>query len=75
MNKIVVKSLVGQNGESLGSYVDYGDFCKMQSEYEEQIEKMKCCGNCKHFKYVCDLSEAKQYNCHTKGRMHWELAE
>lgn len=41
MNKIVVKSLVGQNGESLGAYVDYGDFCKMQSEYEEQIEKLK----------------------------------
>lgn len=41
MNKIVVKSLMGQNGESLGAYVDYGDFCKMQSEYETQIEELK----------------------------------
>lgn len=81
MNKIVVKSLVGQNGESLGAYVDYGDFCKMQSEYEEQIEKLKCCGNCKkqntcikhnNFFYP-EMTNPINYGCDNLSK--WELAE
>ena len=40
---------------------------------KEQIEKMKCCGNCKHHRY--DYGELE---CVTKGcenKCKWELAE
>lgn len=39
--KIEVTKSIDQNGKVIRAYVDYGDFCKMQSEYEEQIDKMK----------------------------------
>lgn len=82
MNKVVVKSLIGQNVESLGAYVDYSDFCKMQREYEEQIEKMKCCENCTHStlnecdNLVCELNQFKfpeDYPCINYSK--WKLAE
>lgn len=47
-----------------------------------QIEKMKCCGNCKHcvFKYddedlifECDLNGMESYT-HLKTCINWELA-
>lgn len=79
MNKIVVKSLVGQNGESLGAYVDYGDFCKMQSEYEEQIKKMKCCENCKHLGIYFDEETETIQGCIYQNECHnydkWELED
>lgn len=52
-------------------------------ELSEQIEKMKCCGNCKNciFKYddedlifECDVSGTESYT-HLKTCTNWELAE
>lgn len=80
MNKIIVKRLIGQNGESFGAYVDYNDFCKMKREYEEQIKKMKCGENCKHsynvntggcYDMKCRLTYCDCINCDDK----WELAK
>ena len=39
-------------------------------EMEQQIEKMKCCANCKHYFCMCEnVDDEKQY-CDK-----WELAE
>lgn len=43
---------------------------------ENKIEKMKCCGNCKHF----DIDDNERLNCvlqfiHCTNRDEWELAE
>ena len=48
---------------------------------ETQIEKMKCCGNCKHNKHCVDdwkgtrevIINFKSYTCKNKDK--WELAE
>ena len=47
--------------------------CSKVTELEKQIEKMKCCGNCKHHRYTYGELE-----CVTKGyenKCKWELAE
>ncbi|MCQ2086508.1 MAG: hypothetical protein MJZ37_00330 [Bacilli bacterium] len=74
MNKVVIKSLIGQNGESLGAYVDYGDFCKMQREYEEQIEKMKpyCKELCKNY-IKTEFMGNDCYNGVCRNCDKWEL--
>lgn len=41
MAEIIVKNLVGQDGQSLGKYVDYADFLKMKNEYEEKIANLE----------------------------------
>ena len=43
---------------------------KKIKELEQQIEKMKCCANCKHYFCMCEnVDDEKQY-CDK-----WELAE
>lgn len=103
MSKVEVISLVGQNGKSFGKYVDYGDFCKMQNEYETQIEhlkkqgeilldrtltlqktcgrltdeieKLKCCGNCKHYNY-CPMQTNKECQRSSNTLPYkWELTD
>ena len=40
---------------------------------EKQIEKMKCCGNCKHHRYDYGELECVTKGCENKSK--WELAE
>lgn len=50
-------------------------------ELEEQIKKMKCCENCKHYKYGCangydcDLGVIDKWKTYHKKCNKWELAE
>ena len=41
-------------------------------ELEKQIEKMKCCGNCK---YQCSFLFQDEIDCAKNGLSKWELAE
>lgn len=41
MSKIEVLKLVNPNGEVMGAYVTYSDFCKMQYEYEDKINRIR----------------------------------
>ena len=41
---------------------------KWKDEWQEQIEKMKCCFNCKH-------SRTEYEHCRTNKHEKWELAE
>lgn len=41
MNKIEVLALVNQNNESMGRFVKYEDYCKLQSDYDEVIQLLK----------------------------------
>lgn len=48
------------------SYVRFTEYQKLQ----EQIEKMKCCGNCGWF--VCDESDKKECGYYYK---YWKMRE
>ena len=77
--------------ENKGGYIcekEYNDKCLSQKieyikELKEQIEKMKCCENCKHceFKIVSDGStraickQLKGDVCLSNNYEYWELAE
>jgi len=57
-----IRALQKQNGELT-------DRCR---ELESQIEKMKCCGNCK---YQCSFLFQDEIDCAKNGLPKWELAE
>lgn len=47
---------------------------------EQQIEKMKCCGNCIHRHYWgnelgCNLDLDKQFECDNNNKKYWEFRE
>lgn len=47
---------------------------------EQQIEKMKCCGNCSHRRYWgnelgCKLDLDKQFECDNNNKKYWEFRE
>lgn len=50
-------------------------------ELKAQIEKMKCCENCKHYKYTCengydcDLGIIDKWKTYHKKCNKWELVE
>ena len=51
---------------------------KEVEELKAQIEKMKCCGNCKHQKYdyeskYCEFDATREKEC--VNLSEWELAE
>ena len=46
---------------------------KQLADKNEQIEKMKCCGNCKHCRYSYGELECATKDC--KKRDKWELKE
>lgn len=46
---------------------------KQIEELKAQIEKMKCCGNCKHHRYTYGELECVTKGCENKSK--WELAE
>ena len=51
---------------------DYHELCKLKdmriAELEAQIEKMKCCYNCKHSRTECE-------HCKTDKHEKWEIRE
>lgn len=69
MTKIEVLKLVNQNGEEMGAYVAYSDFCKMQSKYESMVDSLKNCKNCEHeYDY-----EDSDYCVGCKDKSKWEM--
>ena len=65
---------------------DYKYCLEEIEELKQQIEKMKCCGNCKHnSKFWLDIDNAYGYRCKEKikskvddfdeGCSYWELEE
>lgn len=51
------------------------DLCTEIDKLEEQIEKMKCCGNCKHYDY-CPMSSNIECNSTNNSLEYkWELVE
>lgn len=44
---------------------------KEVAELKQQIEKMRCCGNCKHIYKDC----AKEKDCKQNKYKHWEQTE
>ena len=49
---------------------------KVEKQLREQIEKMKCCANCKHKKNEVDRCELLMYSlnaCLCKNKDKWEL--
>lgn len=55
--------------------VDNQDPKKIIERLQEKLEKMKCCGNCKHSKYgyVCSPENDEHFDCLNNSR--WELKE
>jgi hypothetical protein len=51
------------NGKPLSPYFDL-----FERGYEEAEEKLKCCGNCKHFKFVGESLKGN-YQCLKDGDM------
>lgn len=50
----------------------------LKEHFKEQIEKMKCCENCKHKKSEVDRCELLMYSmnaCLCKNKDKWELKE
>ena len=57
---------------------DFHQLEKENAELKSQIEKMKCCGNCKHYIYdcgerYCKYDATREKDC--ENRNQWELAE
>lgn len=53
---------------------------KGEKQLREQIEKMKCCGNCSHRRYWgnelgCKLDLDKQFECDNNNKKYWEFRE
>lgn len=52
--------------------LDNEQFLKKIEELEAPIEKIKCCGNCKHFIYGYCMADK---SCHINEHKEWKLAE
>ncbi|MBO7735441.1 MAG: hypothetical protein J6S67_22950 [Methanobrevibacter sp.] len=53
---------------------------RQKVELKQQIEKMKCCGNCEHRHYWgnelgCNLDIDKQFECDNNNKKYWEFRE
>ena len=51
---------------------------KRIAELKAQIEKMKCCGNCKNFNNFqehCELDATHSVECHCNNYKLWEIKE
>ena len=59
-------------------YNKYKQAEKKIADLEKQIEKMKCCGNCKHFDKLynrCELTRLTLKCCLCNALDKWELRE
>ena len=79
-----VKELAGENTDLKAQIADIKANCDLAiegrdikiKELEKQIEKMKCCENCKHKKSEVDRCELLVYtmnDCLCKNKDKWEL--
>lgn len=67
--KTICDEILFRVGELAGLAIK-ADIEDTNRKIEEQIEKMKCCGNCKHYvDYNCDLQ--CPHNCYNYDE--WEL--
>ena len=60
--KVNCENFQRQRIDCCGHWVSYKDYIK---QLETQIEKMKCCGNCKYYKFQND---AGYYTCTRDGK-------
>lgn len=64
----------------LMALVSKNDLQKENEQLKEKIEKMKCCGNCRHRHYWgnelgCNLDFDKQFECDNNNKKYWEFSE
>lgn len=77
--KIKIQELQAEKTDFLENwYCDHKGGC-LAEELEAQIEKMKCCENCKHHHFMgdelkCGLDYDTEFEC-LKTKQSWELAE
>lgn len=55
-----------------------GELVRENDQLKDQIEKMKCCGNCLHRHYWgdelgCNLDLDKQFECDNNKKKYWEF--
>ena len=64
--------------ELFGSDVDCSKICTAIKDkmvkLQEQLEKMKCCGNCRHKNTACDICYL-QGDCTPWNKNLWELKD
>lgn len=60
--------------ELIGMFINV-DLEKENAKLKEQIEQMKCCGNCKHYDYCPMSSNIECNNANNNLKYKWELAE
>ena len=63
--KITCENFQRQRKDCCENWVSYKDYI---TELEQQIEKMKCCYNCKH-------SRTEYEHCRTDKHEKWEIKE
>ena len=64
----------------LMALVSQNDLQKENEQLKQQVEKMKCCGNCAHRRYWgnelgCNLDLDKQFECDNNNKKYWEFRE
>jgi hypothetical protein len=55
-----------------------GELTDKVRELEQQIEKMKCCGNCKNYNNFyrhCEFDAKHSVECHCNNYKLWEIKE
>lgn len=62
----------------LMALVNKSDLQKENDQLKDQIEEMKCCGNCSHRHYWgnelgCNLDLDKQFECDNNKKKYWEF--
>ena len=65
--KITCENFQRQRKDCCGHWVSYKDYIK---QLETQIEKMKCCANCKKYWRMCEYGDREMQICEK-----WEIAE
>ena len=67
--KVNCENFQRQRKDCCENWVSYKDYI---TELEQQIEKMKCCGNCAKNGHIC-VAEEMQGNLCGKNKDKWEL--
>ena len=71
----ILKKVCIENIDYVSGIVEevFSSFEKENEQLKQQIEKMKCCNNCKL--YQCEKWKNNEINYHFNKCENWELAE
>lgn len=72
LKKVCIENIDCKDCKALGIEV-FSSFEKENEQLKQQIEKMKCCNNCKL--YQCEKWKNNKINYHFNKCENWELAE